>query len=164
MNNSNAKDSIKGCKQELERIRAIIKKMGSASSPVSYLTKYAIIKTCGTIELCFKTIISDSCVEGQSQQIKNYIDKTFRNSSMNPNKDNMLKALNLFDKSWNTKFKERLKSLEHKERILDSLNSLNEARNTFAHGGNPSTSFENVNDYFMDSVKIIEIIDKIVSK
>lgn len=163
MNNSSAIEGINGCNQELEKIHFIIEGIGSASHPIPYLTKYAIIKACGTVEFCFKTILSDSCANGQSQQIKNYIDNTFRNSSMNPSKDNISKVLKQFDEQWSLKFKERLSTLEHKERILDSLKSLNDARNTFAHGGNPSASFENVRNYFADSIKIIELIDEIVS-
>lgn len=164
MNNVSALEVIEGCNTELEKIHFIIQGIGSTSHPVPYLTKYAIIKACGTIEYCFKTILSDSSVQGQSTQMKNYIDNTFRNSSLNPSRDNISKILKQFDVEWNNRFKIELDNLEHKERILDSLKSLNEARNTFAHGGNPSATFESIRNYFTDSVKIIEIIDLITTE
>lgn len=163
MNNSSAQEVIEGCSSELEKIHFIIQGIGVTSHPVPYLTKYAIIKACGTIEYCFKTILSDTCTSSQSQQVKNFVDNTFRNSSMNPNRDNISKVLKQFDEEWNTRFKAELNALDHKDRILDSLKSLNEARNTFAHGGNPSASFESVRNYFTDALKIIEIIDGIVN-
>lgn len=162
MNNSSATEVIAGCNLELEKIHNIIQGLGSTSHPVPYLTKYAIIKACGTIEYCFKTILADTYADGQSQQIKNYIDNTFRNSSMNPSMDKINRVLKQFDEEWNIKFKTELNLLEHKERIIDSLKSLNQARNTFAHGGNPTASFENIRSYFTDSIKVIEILDRIV--
>ena len=163
MNNSSAREVIEGCNIELEKIHHIIQGIGSTSHPVPYLTKYAIIKACGAIEYCFKTILSDTCSNIQTPQIRNFIDNTFRNSSMNPNRDNISRTLRQFDEEWNNRFKNKVNELEHKDRILDSLKSLNDARNTFAHGGNPSSSFDNVCNYFNDSLKIIEIIDEIVN-
>ncbi len=163
MNNATAKEIIAKCQEELKRIEHIIIGIGRTSHPVPFLTKYAIVKSCGTIEVCFKTILSDYKVGDQNDQVKNFIDAKFRNSSINPSKDNMHKSLKLFDDEWNIKFKEEIEKLTNKNKILDSLKSLNEARNAFAHGGNPSSSFDNVVEYFNDSIKIIEIIDGIAS-
>lgn len=161
MKNISAKESIDSCKDELKKIEKLIDGMGKMSNPVPFLTKYAIIKSCGTIEYCFKTIISDVHVN-QTNQIKNFIDKMFRNSSINPSKENICRSLERFDDSWNEQFKIQLKARKDSKKIEDSLKSLNSARNTFAHGGQPSASFENVMDYFLDSVEIIKIIDNIV--
>lgn len=163
MNNTTAKEKIENCIEELEKIEHIIIGIGRTSHPVPFLTKYAIVKSCGTIEFCFKTIISDYKIEEQNDKVKNFIDAKFRNSSINPSKDNIHRYLKLFDEEWNSKFKEEIQQLTNKNKILDSLRSLNEARNTFAHGGNPSSSFDNVVEYFKDSIKIIEIIDYIAS-
>ena len=162
MNNLTAKEKIDQCNEELDKIKHIIVGIGRTSHPVPFLTKYAIIKSCGTIETCFKTILSDYKIEEQNDKVKNFIDAKFRNSSINPSKDNIHKALKLFDEQWNNKFKDEIKNLDDKNKIFDSLQSLNEARNTFAHGGNPSSSFDNVVEYFKDAVTIIEILDRIV--
>jgi hypothetical protein len=161
MNNHNAEEKIEQCSEELERIKHIIIGIGRTSHPVPFLTKYSIIKSCGTIETCFKTILSDYKIEEQNDKVKNFIDAKFRNSSINPSKDNIHRSLKLFDEEWNTKFKEEIERLDDKDKVLDSLKSLNEARNTFAHGGNPSSSFDNVFEYFKDAIKIIEILDRI---
>lgn len=162
MNNLSAKEKIETCLEELNKIDKLIDGMGKLSNPVPYLTKYAIIKSCGTIEYCFKTILSD-IHNGQSSQVINFINNMFRNSSINPSKDNICKSLSRFDENWNDTFKDTLKNHPNKAKLESSLASLNNARNTFAHGGQPSASFENVVDYFKDSVEIIKILDNIVA-
>lgn len=161
MNNLEALSSIEACTAELTRIFHLIEGHGHMSPIVPFLTNYAIVKSCGTVELCFKTIISDIHSE-QSSQVVNYVDNTIRNSSMNPSMDNICKTLKKFDVDWNSKFKEKLKLHEHTERIKSSLDSLNNARNSFAHGKNPTSSFENVRTYFNDTVEIIKILDDVV--
>lgn len=162
MNNHTVQEKIEQCKEELEKIKNIIVGIGRTSHPVPFLTKYAIIKSCGTIETCFKTILSDYKIEQQNDKVKNFIDAKFRNSSINPSKENIHRSLKLFDKEWNVRFKSEIGLLDDKSKVVDSLKSLNEARNAFAHGGNPSSSFDNVIEYFKDSIKIIEILDRIV--
>lgn len=162
MNNQEALNSIESCNQELQRIFHLIEGLGHMSPIVPFLTNYAIVKSCGTAEYCFKTIISDIHL-GQSSQIVNYIDNTIRNSSMNPNLDNICKTLKKFDITWNDLFKEKLNSHENTQRIKTSLDSLNSARNSFAHGQTPPSSFENIRTYFEDTVEVLKILDDIVS-
>ena len=159
ISNISAKDRISSCFSEFEKIRHMIEGMGATSNPVPFLTRYAIIRAAGTIEFSFKTIICDAHGNAQTKQIKNFIDKKFRNSSTNPSYENICSSLNSFDEEWNKKFKDIIKNIPQKSKILDSLNSLNEARNSFAHGGVPSTSFNSVYEYFQDSLKIISAIE-----
>lgn len=163
MNNKNARNSIDTCSSEIQRIFHLIEGLGHMSPVVPFLTNYSIVRACGTLEYCFKTIISDLHT-GHSSQIKNYIDNTIRNSSMNPSRDNISRTLNRFDEDWNNKFKDKLNSHENSARIKSSIDSLNSARNTFAHGDNPSSSFENIKSYFEDSVILIEILDEVVNE
>lgn len=161
--NHNAQISIEACQEEMERIFHLIEGHGHMSPIVPFLTNYSIVKACGTIEFCFKTIISD-LYQGHSNQIQNYIDNTIRNSSMNPSRDNISKTLKRFDESWCTNFKEKLNQHEDSSRIKDSIDSLNNARNTFAHGQTLSSSFENIKQYFEDCVTILEILDEVVNE
>jgi hypothetical protein len=163
MNNAEAQNSINICQDELQRIFHLIEGHGHMSPIVPFLTNYAIVRACGTTEFCFKTIISD-LHSGENAQVKNYIDNTIRNSSMNPSRDNISKTLKKFDEEWNTKFKTQLNSHEHSQRLKDSLDSLNQARNSFAHGDTPSSSFENIRNYFNDAVTILEILDGVVNE
>lgn len=161
MNNLEVKQCIDDCSQEMDEIQKIIDVFGQSHSIVPYLTNYAIIKCCGTIENTFKAILSDFH-NTLPVQAKNYIETTFTNSSMNPSKDNICKCLKRFDENWNIEFKFKLDLQPNKSQIESSLKSLNEARNEFAHGGYPRVSFGSVRTYFNDSKIIIEIIDDVV--
>lgn len=161
MNNVEAQNSIDKCLEELQRIYHLVE--GHGTSPiVPFLTNYSVVRACGTIEFCFKTIISDF-LAGHSTQIGNYIDNTIRNSSMNPSRDNICSTLKKFDIEWNTRFKQLLNDHEHSERLKSSLNSLNSSRNSFAHGDPLTSSFDDVRNYFNDSVLIIEMLDSVVT-
>lgn len=162
MNNENALASIDICNAELNRIFHLIEGLGHMSPVVPFLTNYSIVRACGTIEFCFKTIISD-LHSGHSPQVQNYVDNTIRNSSMNPSRENICKTLRRFDEEWNTNFKDKLNIHEHSSRIKSSIDSLNNARNSFAHGETPSSSFENIKNYFEDSVIILEMLDEVVN-
>lgn len=163
MNNGSAQTSIESCIEELQRIDTLIENLLGHTSPIiPYLTKYAIVRACGTIEYCFKTIIADLHVG--TPQVMNYIDNTIRSSSMNPNIANICNTLKKFDENWNNSFTEKIRSHEHPQRLRDSIESLNSARNSFAHGGTPTSSFENVRNYFNDTVIIIKMLDEVVNE
>jgi len=70
MNNITAKEKIEQCLEELEKIKHIIIAIGRTSHPVPFLTKYAIVKSCGTIEICFKAILSDHKIGEQNDKVK----------------------------------------------------------------------------------------------
>lgn len=159
ISNESVLERIESCLEEFEKIDFIIKGMGSMSHPVPFLTRYSIIKACGTIEFSFKTILSDVGIDSQTKQLKQFIDKKIRFSSMNPSYGNMCSSLNNFDEEWRKNFKTTIKEHPEKTKILDSLDSLNNARNAFAHGGTPTTSFINVQEYFGDSIKILEVLE-----
>ncbi|MEI6065867.1 MAG: HEPN domain-containing protein [Methylococcaceae bacterium] len=164
ISNDSVSERLVSCIDEFDKIESIIKGIGSTSHPVPYLTRYSIIRACGAIEYGFKTIISDININSQSKQLKHFIDIKFRNSSMNPSYSNMCNGLASFDENWKQRFKDNIDSLADKKRILDSLDSLNNARNAFAHGGSPSASFVNVQMYFNDSVKILEALEMAVNE
>jgi len=160
ISNHSVSERLDACTEEFEKINHIIHGMGSMSHPVPYLTRYAIVRSCGAIEFGFKTIISDINSNGQSNQVKQFIDKKFRHSSLNPSYNNICDSLSQFDKNWADEFKKIVDNLKDKKRILDSLKSLNEARNSFAHGGTPTATFSNIEEYFNDSIIILECIEK----
>lgn len=160
MKNSEVQKVIAECLSELKHVKAEIKRVGATDMLVPILTRYAVIKACGSIELGFKTLLSD-VHNDQSQQIKNFIDHEIRNNSMNPSLDNIHRTLNKFDEAWNDNFKKKLNNLPTK--VKTSIKSLNAARNTFAHGGNPSCTFDDVTTYFNDSVRVLRAIDAAIS-
>lgn len=160
--NSAVSERIENCFEELKNIEYVLKGFGATSKPAPYLTRYSIIKACGVVEFGFKSIIADAQVHSHSIQIKNFIDAKFRNSSMNPSIDNIYRSLKSFDDEWNKLFKLLVKGQPDKSKLLDSLESLKDARNTFAHGGTPSTSFNSVVEYFKDSVIILQLIEEAI--
>ncbi|CAI2440107.1 HEPN domain-containing protein [Serratia proteamaculans] len=159
ISNVDAKESINNCWAELMKIEHLIVGMGSTANPVPYLVRYSIIKSCGTIEYSFKTIICDHKFESHSLQVQNFIDEKFRKSSMNPSYENIMSGLKSFDIRWRDKFKTKINAHHEKNMLIDSLKSLNTARNTFAHGNNPSASFSNVKEYFRHSVEILQVME-----
>ena len=161
MNNLSVKQKIDDCIAEIRKIEAIINVFGQNHEIVPFLTHYMVIKCCGTIESSFKAIISDYH-SSTPIQARNYIEQTFTNSSLNPSKDNICKTLKKFDDNWNDDFKQRLSAEPNCNQLDASLRSLNNARNSFAHGGHPNASYINIKNYFLDSVRFIEILDDII--
>lgn len=162
MNNFNAKDLLIICEEDLLRIEKVIDVLTGTNPAVPYLTKYSIIKVCGTIEQCFKMIISDIICDKQNKQVIKYINRNFKESSINPSLNNIHNSLISFDEDWNNAFKAKLNSHKFASRLKSSLKSLNAARNQFAHGGNPTLTFKDVKNYYEDAKLIVEFIDDAV--
>ena len=159
MSNPYVQTLVDECDNDFVRIEKIIDVLTNTNPAVPYLTKYVIIKACGTLEQAFKIMISDFSCIGQSSQVKKFIDLSFRESSINPNLDNIHTALKKFDLQWNVNFKTFLNADVDITKIKSSITSLNNARNQFAHGGNPTVTFSDVRDYFDDAKKIINYLD-----
>lgn len=162
MNNKRVEKIIEDNNLELKKIRDIIKSIGPFDSSVSFLTKYALIKACGSIEVSFKAIISDFVMNSSSAQIKKYISISVIDSAMNPCIENICNLLNNFDDNWCKYFKDKLKTRSDYLQLIASLKSLKDDRNAFAHGGNPTVSFDMIAKYYEDSKKIIEDLDSII--
>lgn len=158
MNNANADAAINDCRNELARIEHFINSYGSTSQICSCLTKYALICVCGTIEVCYKTIIADF-YENLSRVLGSFITHHVRNAPRNGTYDNICNALKEFDDSKCSNFKAAINSMHDKNRILASMSSLNSARNNVAHGIGTTLSFTDIKDHFNNAVKVIEKLD-----
>lgn len=82
--------------------------------------------------------------------------------SANPSQKNILYILNQFDEDWKKIYMANLKADPDKRQLLDSLQSLVDARNDFAHGGNPTLSISDVLTHFAYAQKVIEHIDSVI--
>lgn len=162
MNNTDVEQQLNSCQLELTNIQGIITGLGVTSNIVPYLTKYSVIRACGSIESAFKTVIADYCEYRSKRQVKRFISKRIREGSANPSFDMICKFLGEFDEDWKTNFKNQLNLEPNKQNMKDSLQSLVDARNDFAHGGNPSASINDVISYYGNSRKIIEIMDQVI--
>jgi hypothetical protein len=162
MNNSVVEQLLNSCATELDHVKALVTAHGVTSSISPYLTKYAIIRASGVIEQSFKTIIADYCSHRSKKQIKRYVNLKVRDASSNPSYNNICKCLKEFDEDWHSSFKIRIDGDPQKTQIMSSLTSLVEARNDFAHGGNPGSSINDIRNYFDHARQIIEHMDLVV--
>jgi hypothetical protein len=162
MRNLDVQRELDNCWTELNQVTALVGGLGITSHITPYLTKYSLIRACGSIELSFKTIIADYCAHRSKKQVKRFLTQKVRDASANPSYDNMCKFLHDFDSDWKKIFKNRIKSRPDKSQLLLSLQSLVDARNDFAHGGNPTASIGDVVTYFGHARQLIEIMDDIV--
>jgi len=162
MKNSSVQSTIDACEADLNQINTIINGIGLTSNIVPYLTYYAVIRSCGSIEIAYKALVADFCSYRSKKQIKLFIDTKIRENSSNPSYSNICKMLKQFDKEWLEHFKSEMDLRSDKSQLLDSLQSLVDARNEFAHGGTPSCSINDIIRYFNDSKIIIQIIDSII--
>ena len=159
MNNAVVQSTIDDCKNDLQKIEGFITYLGSSSPLIPYLTKYALIKSCGTIEQAYKAIIADYYCN-LSPQLSDFINHHVREASSNPRYENIKTAVKRFDGAKHSAFDTAVKGLPDYNRLLASLSTLNEARNNFAHGYPMGVSFASIKAYFEDSVLIIEELDK----
>lgn len=162
MNNSEVEMALATCEGELHSIETLINGLGPTTSIAPYLTRFAIILACGTIERSFKGLITDFCCKRSKSQVKQFIRKRIRDGSANPSWDTICKFLKEFDHAWHTGSKTLLEQKANHQALKSSLQSLVEARNDFAHGGSPSSSISDIRTYFRHSREIIEVIDTVI--
>lgn len=163
MNNPDVHQHLSQCRGELDHINDSIRALGITSPVAPYLTKYAVIRACGAIEVSFKNLIVDFCSKRSKKQVKRFIYVNVAKGSANPSQDNIMKILNQFDEDWKSLYKANLKADPDRQKLLDSLQSLVDARNDFAHGGNPTLSIADVLAHFDNAQRVIEHIDRIIS-
>lgn len=161
INNPNAKIAIEDCNAELSRITGIINEVGSTSNLSGYLTKYSLIRICGTLEVCYKTIIADY-YENFAPQLGRFIGHHLREASMNPTYENICKAINRFDEVRLTNFKSEVSKLKNAESFKNSFFVLNRERNNVAHGINSTLSFNDMKSRFSEAIIIIEVLDSVM--
>lgn len=161
INNINAKNAIDDCNADLVRITGIINDVGSTSPLSGYLTKYSLIRICGTLEICYKTIIADY-YENISPQLGQFIGFHLRDASMNPTYDNICQAIKRFDDNRQQNFKSAVAALPNTESLKESFSVLNRERNNVAHGINSTLSFNDMKNRFSEAIRVIEILDSVM--
>lgn len=160
MNNIAVAQSIESCKQEMNKLKGLIEMVGVMSPISNFLTKYAAIRCCGTLEQAFKCVIADF-YEKFSDELVNFISTHVRESSKNPSFANICNTLNAFDEEKCTDFKKRVSKLDNSKMLRESLESINKVRNSVAHGIQTPTSFGEIIEQFEKSLKIIECLDSV---
>lgn len=148
---------ISDCQNELMGIKNYI-----ASDPfnsmVKYLVSYAVIKSCGTIELIFKDIIYQHLIQNANSEAISFFTKKIKESSSNPKTDRICDTLNQLNKSWSNSFKTQVNGSSNK----NMLNSLVDLRNQLAHGNPISPSINDIINQFNAACNVLSILDSIV--
>jgi hypothetical protein len=159
MNNAEVEKLLDDCTNELVQVKAIIDGLGITSNIAPYLTKYSLIRACGTIEQSFKSVVADFCSWRCKKQLKRFLGQRVRDSSMNPSYSNICKLVKDFDETWLATFKASVDGAANNSSLMTSLQSLVDARNDFSHGGSPSVTIGDVLTYYAHSRAIIEMLD-----
>lgn len=153
---------IAECTTELTDIDQRIAALPPLDSLKLYLTKYALIRSCGTLEHVYKAIIADFFDQFPSQQMYTYLEGTVRLSSDSATYEKMCKFLGKFDQTWKDTFKQNVQQNPDGQRIIQSAESLVKNRHRFAHGHNPTATFGEIQRYFNDALQLVIILDQIV--
>lgn len=150
------------CDAELVDIDNRITKMHALDRGKIYLTQYALIRTCGTIEYVYRSIVADFFTQFGISQIDQYIDQHVRSGSMSATYDNMKSLLKSFDDGWERTFKSNVDAHPEGLRIKASIRSLVNNRHQFAHGKAPTATFSDIKQYYSDAKILIQIFDQTV--
>lgn len=155
-------DLIDECTIELNDIEGRLDNLPALDKERLYLTQYALIKSCGTVEFVYRSIVADYFDQSSLVQIHTYIDNTVRSGSMSATYDNMNKLLKKFDSNWANTFKNSVQSHPNAQRLISSSNSLVNNRHLFAHGKPPTATFRDIKNYYFDVLQLVNILDSIV--
>lgn len=151
-------DLVNDCIDEIEKIKAIVDAK-PLDVTTQYLNKYTLIKACGTIEFVFKAIIANYFDGSSMIQVHSFINKNVRESSANPRYGKICDMLKTYDDQWLLDFKNSVNMLSHSNKVRQSLDSLVEHRNAFAHGKTTTITVASVKEYFADAVVILKLLD-----
>ena len=150
------------CTAEMNDIQIKINALSPLDKTKKYLTNYALVKACGTLEFVYRSIVVDYFSGINNTQIHTYLDKQVLQGSMSATYNNMCGLLNKFDDSWKTNFKNAVNAHVDSQRLISSLDSLVTNRHSFAHGRMPTATFQDIYNYYNDGVTVLGIFDSVV--
>lgn len=155
--NGSYEQALRDCQIELDSIQQWIAN-NKLHSNVRYLTSYAVIKACGTIEYVFKQVVYDHLSEGANNEAKNFLNKNIVEASFNPGPGQMYKILEKINGVWKVNFENEIGGTNQK----GQLKSLVDLRNSFAHGATITASINDVIAYYKSGVWILEKLDTVM--
>lgn len=145
------------CKNELERIKNWIQE-NTTHTNVKYLVSYAIVKSSGSIEIVFKSMIHDFLSTNCISETNKFLEKHIIDSSANPTTGVMESFLEKFDGSRKERFNTLIKGTQQK----GELRSLVNLRNAIAHGSDVNTSINEVEKYFNSGRFILDKLEEVL--
>lgn len=154
------KKFLQDCTEEVEYTENAIQKFKAVEKERDYFTKYILIYISGTLEISYKTLISDYCLRHSHAPLHSFFENTIIKSSKNATFDNICDLLKQIDCNLKTEFKKHINKMPNSEQIKDSLKSLGTLRHSFAHGNNTTTfSFKDIKIYYSNAHMVIEQLD-----
>ena len=139
-------DLLSECTDELNDIESRINDLPALDKARCYLTNYALIRACGTVEFVYRSIVADHFSQLGNPRLDTYLDSTIRQGSNSAKYDNMKSLLKKFDPQWSSTFS----------------NLVTANRHQFAHGRQPSATFLDIKQYYLDVVSLIGLFDSVV--
>lgn len=150
------------CTAEMNDIKSKISTLAPLDKTKIYLTNYALIKACGTLEFVYRSLVVDYFSSIGSTQIHTYLDNQVLQGSMSAKYSQICSLLGKFDVKWQNDFKSAINSHPDGKRLISALDSIVTNRHSFAHGRAPSATFQDIYDYYIDGVTVINILDSVV--
>lgn len=164
MYNETVQENLNIVLSELNSIKKIINK-DQFSSANPYLVNYSIVRSSGSLEQSYKTLIYDFLRVEEKEKLNVYLKKNIVDSSSNPNTGNIIKMLAEMDGIWSNKFTESISLISKNGEHKANLNNLVQSRNDFAHGVNLSnTRMETVIKNYESGICILKILDCILNE
>lgn len=148
---------LRDCEIEICNIQQWITD-NSLNSNVRYLTSYAVIKACGTIEYVLKQIIYDHLSNGANEEAKAYFNKNIIEASFNPSPGQIYKLLEKINGTWRKGFESEIRGTNQK----GQLQSLVDLRNSFAHGSVITASINDVGNYFGAGMWVLQKLEEVM--
>lgn len=127
-------------------------------SNVRFLTAYAVIRTCGTIEFVLKQMLFDHLTNGANEEANSYLSKSIIDSSFNPSPGQIYRILENIKSDWKIELENAIKGSNEK----GQLTSLVDLRNSFSHGATITVSINDVKNYYNSGIWILQKLHEII--
>lgn len=145
------------CKTELEKIKNWIEE-NKLHLNVKFLVSYAIVKSSGSIEVVFKSMIHDFLSTNCILETNRFLEKHIIDSSANPSTGVMESFLEKFDGNRKERFNTLIKETEQK----GNLKNLVKLRNDIAHGRDVNSTINDVEKYFNSGRFILDKLEEVL--
>lgn len=130
------------------------KNHSTVTSVDSYLAKYLIIAISGAYQESIKNIIMDYVRLNASSETHSYVTSSLARTE-NPKSEYIKKVTKSFNHSWHKQL------IRLKRQRFNDLDSINNLRNSIAHGVQISITFNDAVRYYRSSRLIIEKMDRL---
>lgn len=120
----------------------------------AHWSKYLCVLVSGFLETSIREIFSEYTKTKASPKIINYVEKQLERFQ-NPNVESVLQLAGAFDPSWRSNLENTVD-----EEVLSAVNSIVTNRHGIAHGRNVGLSYAVMYQYYVNSRKLVELIDE----